>query len=70
LKEKSALKSLTKLTTKLTKSKEIYTLEMAPLSFQSCRPYKLVNILSSSLSGPNLVFFCFGGAAAGAAAPD
>lgn len=32
------------------------TLLMAPFSFQSCLPYRLVNILSSSLRGPKWVW--------------
>lgn len=38
---------------------------MAPLSLQSCLPYKLVNILSSSAKGPNLVLVCGGGVPGG-----
>lgn len=38
---------------------------IAPLSRQSCLPYKLVNTLSSSAKGPNLVFVCGGGVPGG-----
>ena len=31
------------------------TLDMAPFSLQSCRPYRLVKMRSSSFKGPNLV---------------
>ncbi len=45
-----------------------FTLESAPFSLKSLRPYKLVKIRSESFSPPNFVLVCFGGTAAAAAA--
>uniref|UniRef100_A0A1I8JI59 Neur_chan_LBD domain-containing protein n=1 Tax=Macrostomum lignano TaxID=282301 RepID=A0A1I8JI59_9PLAT len=45
--------------------------DMAAFRRQSCRPYRLVKIRSSSFSGPNTVFSCFGGGGGGfASRPD
>lgn len=38
---------------------------IAPLSLQSCLPYKFVNIRSSSAKGPNFVLLCGGGVPGG-----